>query len=206
MPRGPEVRLDLVPRWRGADLARLRDERHAALQSAWKRRLERWGWAVWVELSFNNYGERGRVDLFGWHPVRRVLLVIEVKSELDDVQALLGGLDVKRRAAPRIARGLGLPTTAGVVPFVVLADGTTNRDRVARVATLFSRFELRGRSAMSWLRRPSDLPAGLLAFTDLRFATGSSAKSAGPHRIRVRKAQASVETAGQPPRPHARPP
>ena len=199
-----EIRLELVPRWRGADLGRLRDEVHAALQSAWKRRLERWGWAIWVEVSFNHYGERGRLDLFGWHPAHGMLLVIEIKSEIDDVQALLGGLDVKRRVAPRIARDLGLPGSFAVVPFIVAADGTTNRERVARVAPLFSQFERRGRSAITWLRSPAGVPAGLLAFTDLRYASGSSVKSAGPHRIRVRREAASVDPALQPAKVRAR--
>jgi transcriptional regulator with XRE-family HTH domain len=95
-----EIRLDLVPRWRGADLDRLRDEAHAGLEAAWKRRLERWGWQVSAEVSFNHYGDRGRVDLLAWHAVNRLLLVVEVRSEVADVQALLGALDVKIRVAP----------------------------------------------------------------------------------------------------------
>jgi transcriptional regulator with XRE-family HTH domain len=179
-----EIRLDLVPGWRGADLARLRDAPHAALQAAWKRRLERWGWQVWVEVSFNHYGDRGRIDLLAWHPVLRVVLVVEIKSEIEDAQALLGGMDVKCRVAPVVARRLGLAQPSGVVPLLVVADGSTTRDRLRRLAPLFGRFVVRGRAAMSWLRRPSGVPAGLLALTDLRYATGSSGKQVGAHRVR----------------------
>ncbi|HYM52131.1 MAG TPA: helix-turn-helix domain-containing protein [Candidatus Dormibacteraeota bacterium] len=35
-----EVKLDLQPRWRGAELDRLLDEEDATLQAAWKERLE----------------------------------------------------------------------------------------------------------------------------------------------------------------------
>lgn len=200
-----EVRLDLVARWRGGSLDRLRDAGHAALAAAWKRRLERWGWQVWVEVSFNHYGERGRVDLVAWHPIHRLLLVVEVKTEIADVQALLGGLDIKRRVAPAIARGLRIASVAGAVPLLVVADGTTNRERVRRLAPLFSLFTLRGREAVQWLRRPSAAPVGMLVFTDLRFATGNSVTSVGPHRVRRRGGTPSVDAGGQPVPDGARP-
>lgn len=190
-----EVRLELVPSWRGADLSRLRDATHASLQAVWKLRLERWGWQVWVEVSFNHYGDRGRIDLLAWHAVHRLALVVEVKSELDDAQALLGGLDVKCRVAPIVMRRLGIGPVAAVVPFVVLGDGSTSRDRLRRLAPLFSRFTVRGRAAFSWLRRPLGVPAGLLALTDLRYATGSSVKRVGAHRVRRKGAPSSVEEA-----------
>jgi transcriptional regulator with XRE-family HTH domain len=189
-----EVRLDLVPHWRGTDLARQRDASHAALQSVWKRRLERWGWQVWAEVSFNHYGDRGRVDLLAWHPVNRLLLIIEIKTEVDDVQALLGSLDVKCRLAPKIARSLSLSADMGI-PMLVIADGSTNRDRVRRLAPLFSRFELGGRGGLSWLRKPTTAPTGLITFTDLRFATGSRVKPLGSHRVRLAGSRLSVETA-----------
>jgi hypothetical protein len=85
-----EVKLDLQPRWRGADLDRLLDEGHATLQAAWKGRLEEWDWAVVAEASFNQYGDRGRIDLLAWHPVAQRLAVIEIKTELADAQGLLG--------------------------------------------------------------------------------------------------------------------
>jgi hypothetical protein len=190
-----EVRLDLVPGWRGANLSRLRDATHAALQAVWKLRLERWGWQVWVEVSFNHFGDRGRIDLLAWHPVHRLVLVVEVKSEIDDAQALLGGLDVKCRVAPMVVRRLGLGPGAAVVPFVVVGDGSTSRDRLRRLAPLFSRFAVRGRAAFSWLRRPVGVPAGLLALTDLRFATGSSVTPVGTHRVRPMGAHPSVPQA-----------
>ena len=181
-----EICLDLTPSWRGADLARLRDASHAAQQAAWKRKLEAWSWQVWVEVSFNHYGERGRVDILAWHPVQRIVLVGEAKTEVDDVQALLGTLDVKCRVVPMIARGLGIITFRAVLPSLFLAEGSTNRDRVRRLSPLFARFDLRGRAASQLLRRPAagQMPAGLLIFSNFRNATGSSVKSVGAHRVR----------------------
>jgi transcriptional regulator with XRE-family HTH domain len=196
-----EVTLDLAPRWRGAELARLLDESHASIQAAWKPRLEKWGWQVWVEQSFNVYGDRGRVDLLAWHPIHRSLLVVEVKTVIADAQALLGGLNVKVRVARDVARSLGIGGVRHVVPVLLVAEGSTNRARIRRVLPLFERFTLRGRQAMSWLRRPNEEVSGLLIFTDLQFATGSSVTRVAAHRIRLQQDAASVtEGRGQPPK------
>jgi hypothetical protein len=195
-----EVRLDLVPSWRGADLGRLLDAGHAAVQALWKARLERWGWQVWAEVSFNRFGDRGRIDLLGWEPARRILLLVEVKTEIADAQALLGGMDVKARVAPHVAHSMKLATSRMVVPMLLVAAGTTNRDRVRRLQPLFARFGLRGRAAIGWLRRPEPGAAlGLLIFTDLRFANLGSITKVAPHRVRLPRGAASVGKPGNAP-------
>ena len=172
----------------------LLDERHAALQSNWKARLERWGWQVWVEVSFNRFGDRGRIDLLAWHPTHRILLVVEVKTEIADAQALLGGIDVKVRVAPHLSGSLGLSAPRAVVPLLLVSEGTTERGRIRRLEPLFSRFTQRGRQAGAWLRRPdARVATGLLIFTESPFANGRSVKAVGPHRVRLRKRVASVE-------------
>lgn len=183
-----------MPSWRGADLARLLDESHASIQGRWKERLERWGWQVWVERSFNVYGERGRIDLLAWHPVRRCLLVGEVKTEIADAQDLLGRMDVKVRLAPVVCRSLGIRQPAMVVPLLLVAEGNTNRDRIRRLAPLLTGFDLRGRQAISWLRLAgSSRPLrGLLIVTESRDATGSSVPRPARHRVRSRKGERSV--------------
>ena len=174
-------RLDLRLLWNGPELDRLLDEAHAALGASVKRRLERWGWLVRVEVSYSQFGERGRIDLLAFHPATRMLLVIELKSELVDVQALLGSLDVKVRLAPAIVERFGW-TPRAVLPAIVFLEDRTTRNRLARVDPLFARFALRGRGAISWLRRPgSDAPSGLLWFTD-----GGRAKRTRSRAPRVR--------------------
>jgi transcriptional regulator with XRE-family HTH domain len=182
-----EVQLELEPRWRGSQMDRLRDEGHATLQAAWQERLQRWGWQAQAEVSFSRYGERGRIDLLAWHPPTRTLLVIEIKTEITDVQEVLGRLDVKVRIAPFTAADRGI-RPAAVIPALIVRDGTTNRDRIRRIAPLFSPFRLRGRAAVSWLRHPGAAAAasGLLLFSDLRPANGNRTKAPGRHRMRVR--------------------
>jgi transcriptional regulator with XRE-family HTH domain len=190
-----EVKLDLQPRWRGAELDRLLDEGHATLQAAWKGRLEAWDWAVVAEASFNQYGDRGRIDLLAWHPVAQRLAVIEIKTELADAQNLLGALDVKVRVAPRVANSLGWPRPARVVPILIVRNSTTARDRIARLAPLFTSFAWRGRKGVSWLRRPLGDCSGVLIFSDLRGANGGRATRVGGHRVRLRRDRSSVDGA-----------
>jgi transcriptional regulator with XRE-family HTH domain len=181
---------ELGLRWRGPELDRLLDERHAGVQSAWKGRLDQWGWAAEAEASFNRYGERGRVDLLAWHPATGILLVVEVKTELVDLQDLLGRLDVKRRLAPWLARERDWPRPKRVATVLLLPDSSTARQVVRRLAPLFAPFDLRGRAAVAALRRPALLDAtaatGLLIFSDLRPATGARVTSVARTRVRRR--------------------
>ena len=135
-----------------------------ALQSWFVLILERDGWTVRVEVSFNHYGDRGRIDILAYHAATAVLAVVEIKSTVGDAQDTLGRLDVKVRLAPKIAADLGWRRSA-VVPVLVLEDGTTPRRHVAQHGGLFRHFDCRGRSALAWLRHPSQSPpAGILLF------------------------------------------
>jgi transcriptional regulator with XRE-family HTH domain len=144
-----DARLVVDVRWRGGELDRLLDADHASLEEQWHRRLTAWHWLVRDEVSFNEYGDRGRIDLLGWHPGTRTLLVNELKSGIYEMQSLFGTLDVKERLAPVIARRFGWKPER-VVVCLVLGEGRTTRRRVVEHAALFSRFDRRGRSAFAW--------------------------------------------------------
>ena len=107
--RALDVRLAWDAGFRGSELARLRDADHARATEALIGRLERRGWTAVAEVSFNNYGERGRIDVLAYHPPTRTLLVIEVKTLIVEVQAILGGLSAEtancasRSTFPRLA-------------------------------------------------------------------------------------------------------
>src|SRR3990170_930241 len=97
-----EITVDFAPRWRGGELARLLDEGHAQLVEVAVRDLRAATWDVTVEYTFNHYGDRGGVDVLGWHPATRTLLLVEVKTRLVDIQELLGSMDRKRRVVPAL--------------------------------------------------------------------------------------------------------
>jgi transcriptional regulator with XRE-family HTH domain len=152
-------------RWRGELLDRLIDTAHAAIQQDVAHMLTRLGWDVRVEVSFNHYGDRGRVDILARHPTVRILAVIEIKSALGDLQDTLGRLDVKVRLGRQLAHELGWSDAVAVVPVLVIGDSRRARGTVSSHPTLFARFTVRGRRAVAWLRHPaSPMPDGLLWF------------------------------------------
>lgn len=142
----------------------LTDARHAALQEWLVRLLVQLGWEVAAEVSFNHYGDRGRVDVLAYHPRLRILVIFEIKTRIDDVQDVLGRVDVKVRLGRDIAGQRGWAPVA-VVPTLVLRDDSTNRRRIATHAALFARFSTRSTAARRWLRQPTaPAPSGLLLF------------------------------------------
>lgn len=152
----------------------LTDANHAALQNRLAGRLRRDGWLVATETSFNHYGDRGRVDLLAFHSALQILLVIEIKTRIQDVQDMLGRLDVKRRIAPMLAKDRGWDVVA-IVPAFVVREHRTARRRVAEHAALFTSFGLRARAARAWLRHPwLPPPKGILLFEEIQPAKYSA--------------------------------
>ncbi|MEA2536506.1 MAG: Helix-turn-helix domain [Chloroflexota bacterium] len=172
------ARLDLRLSWNGEALDRLLDSAHARLVELVVVRLERRGWEVVPEVSFNVAGERGSIDILALHRPTGSLLVVEVKSVVPDIQAMLGGLDRKTRLARQIGRERGWPA-AGVARLLVIGDDRTARRRVAAFEATFRRaYPIRGHAVDRWLRSPDPEQA----MSGLRFL--SDAHQAGArHRI-----------------------
>ncbi len=183
---GGVVRITIsVP---GGDVGRLLDADHARLQTHWKLLLERHGWLVEAEVTFNIYGERGSVDLLAWHPATRTLLVVEIKSVIVDVGDLLGGVDRKTRLAQPVARERRWDPGV-VVPALIVLEGSTARRRLRDHAPLFGRFNVRGRAAAAWVADPASkghvAPSGLLVLVKLSDARPRDRRRAGRQRIRL---------------------
>jgi transcriptional regulator with XRE-family HTH domain len=157
-------RLDFVPRWNEGDLDRLLRRRHSAMHeliAVMFGQLPEWQTAP--EVSFSIYGERGVIDLVAWHAPRSTLLIVELKTELTDINELMARADQRRRLASRIVADRGWrPSTVGV--WIVVADSRTNRRRLAaHREVLRSAFPTDGRSVTHWLRDPAG-PVAALSF------------------------------------------
>jgi transcriptional regulator with XRE-family HTH domain len=140
--------------WNGEGLDRLLDEDHAALVEQVVRILHAAGWLVASEVSFNVYGERGSIDVFAFHALTRMLLVVEVKSVVPDVQATLVTLDRKERLALQIGRDRGWEAVA-VARLLVIRDERTARRRIDQHAATFgTAFPDRVREIRRWLAAP----------------------------------------------------
>jgi hypothetical protein len=181
------ARFDAMIRWRGADLGRLLDTRHAGMHEAMAALLSGLdGWLFEPEVSFSIYGERGIIDVLAWHPGRRVLLVIELKTELVEVSGLIGSMDQRRRLAWRIARERGWDPVA-VSTWVVIADSRTNRRAVAAYSgVLRAKMPVDGRGIRSWLRDPSGR-VDALGFLPYRHAMTLGRRVAPVKRVLRRK-------------------
>lgn len=152
-----DIRLELLARWRAGDLDRLLNARHSRLHEAVARTFARAhpGWSLAPEVSFAVFGERGIVDLAAWHEASRSLLLIELKTDIADVNELVGTFHRKVRLGRDIAadRGWTPDTISG---WIIVAPGRTNRERIAaHGAMLRAAFPMDGRAIGAWLRRPT---------------------------------------------------
>ena len=178
-----DVRLVLDPRWRGAAVDRVLSSRHSSMTEAVARLLVEAGWEVRPEVSFNHFGDRGVVDIAAWHEASRTLLLVELKTELVDINALLGVMDRRRRLASEIVRPIDW-RPLHVAQWLVIAEGRTNRRRLAAHRTaLRAVFPNDGRSVRGWLRRPVGVQSAVWFLPDF---TGVRRRSARAAVIRVR--------------------
>ena len=180
-----EIRLDLVPRWRGGDLDRLLNAAHSGLHEQVAIDLRRrFGWIFHPEVSFAIGGERGIIDILAFHPGRRALLVIELKTDIADVNELVGTLDRKARLALRVAAERGWPVGPEVTvsTWLIVAPTRTNRRRIQAHATMLrAAFPLDGRSMGGWLDRPER------AIRCLSFWPDSHPQTVGQPRRSIRR-------------------
>jgi len=153
--------------WNGAALDRLIDQRHAGVVEATARVLPRFGFQVHTEVSFNEFGERGSIDVFAGHAAARALFVGEAKSEWGSLEETLRRLDVKVRLAPKIGKskfGWQPSCVAGVLIFA--EDRTARRVADNFSATLRASLPSRGREIRDWLHGPSGDLRGIWFLTD----------------------------------------
>lgn len=182
-----DVRISIVARSHGGDLDRLVHQGHAGLHES----VARWfatelpGWVLAPEVSFSIYGERGVIDILAWHPELRALVVIELKTDVVEVEDLIAQMGRRRRLARRIALERGWdPRTVSV--WVIVAPSRTNRARLARHrTTLRNAFPADGRSMRRWLAAPT---TGIAALSVWERTVGGiePGRFAARHRVRVR--------------------
>jgi transcriptional regulator with XRE-family HTH domain len=163
-----DARWEPTVSWRGGELDRLLDARHARLVGIVVNVLRGLGWVVEVEVTYSSYGERGSIDLLAWWPPGRIALVIEVKSELVSVEATVRKLDEKvRLTIESIAETRFGEAPLAVGRLLVLPASTTERQRVARAdAVLGAAFPLRSDAVRAWLRSPRGPIRGILFVRD----------------------------------------
>jgi transcriptional regulator with XRE-family HTH domain len=174
--------------WRGGEVERVVDERHARLVGALARHLVDLGWEVHVEVTFAEFGERGSIDILALRPGEGIALIVEIKSELVRVDETIRRLDVKERLAPVVvSKRLGWRPTV-VSRLLVIEEGATARRRVAvHDGALRVAFPERGRLVLAWLQRPAGRISGLRFFSSANGSGTGRARGVDPGPIRVRR-------------------
>jgi hypothetical protein len=161
-----DARIDVRLLWHAEALDRLLDNRHAALVDRTIGLLTHLGWTAAAEVSFNIRGERGSIDVLAFHPATASLLVVEVKSVVPDMQAMLVALDRKGRLGREIARDRAWTATS-VTRLLVLPDDRTARRRVEALAMTFrAALPARTVDVRRWLRSPVGTIHGILFLTN----------------------------------------
>jgi transcriptional regulator with XRE-family HTH domain len=168
--------------WQGEGLDRLLDAAHAGLVDLVVAILVADGWQVIPEATFNHFGERGAIDVLAWHPEHGAPLIVEVKSVMPDVQALLSGVDRKARIGRVLATERGWRVRS-VSRLVVFPDDRTVRRRVTEHANTFDlAYPARTRAVWRWLRRPAEPMGGLLFLTTSQSTTTRHRVRGAPRR------------------------
>ncbi len=125
------------------------------------------------------------IDILGWNRGRRSLLVVELKTDIVDVNELVGTFDRKVRLAREIAEKRGLDPLA-VSGWVIVASGRTNRERIAaHGAMLRAAFPMDGRGIGRWLSQPVGSVSALSIWRNMHPGT-TTADLTPVRRVRVR--------------------
>lgn len=131
---------------------RQRDAAHARCIAYVVRRLTRDGWIVRREVLIGSPARPGWIDLVAFHPATRILLVIEVKTELIDLGGLERQLGWYSREATRAAQSFGW-SARDVVPVALLLVTDVNDARVRENASgIGQAFPRRWRELMAVVR------------------------------------------------------
>lgn len=141
--------------WNGAALDRLIDEAHAQVVNAVAAVLPHYGFRVITELTFNEYGERGSIDMFGGNDAARAVFVGEAKSEWGSLEETLRRQDLKVRLAPKLARDAFGWTPTSVASVIVFPRDRTSQRVAERYQAALMAYPARARQIRAWLRKPS---------------------------------------------------
>ncbi len=178
-----EARGEFEIRWRGGSLDRTLDERHAALVATVIRSLKAHGWESAVEVTYAVYGERGSIDVLGFHRQAASLLVIEVKTELTSVEETLRRLDEKVRLSGRIARDRLGWIAAATSCLLVMPDTAAARRRAFRHRVVLEAAVPAGNVAIRhWLMEPKHPLRGRWFLANMSPRSAGS-RQGGPDRV-----------------------
>ena len=99
--------LQLVGRAPVVLVPRTTDSVHARCSGYVDRRLQRSGWVTQREVEVVHVRSHGWIDLLAFNPRTGVLVIVEIKTRLDDIGAIERQLAWYERSAPEVAARVG---------------------------------------------------------------------------------------------------
>ncbi|HEV8696154.1 MAG TPA: helix-turn-helix domain-containing protein [Candidatus Limnocylindrales bacterium] len=156
-----EIELDIVARGpvevAGSGPA---DAAHAICSAYVQRRLVAAGWQVEREVRITDRRYLGWIDILAFHPQTATLVVIEVKTRIDDVGAIERSLDWHVRGATRAAERLGWRPRR-VIAWVVALASDEVEDAIRRTRELWATaFPARASAMRALAADPATSPSG----------------------------------------------
>lgn len=146
------------------DRQRQRDPAHARCAAYVQRRLEKAGWPVRREVEVVHGRSHGWIDLLAFEPRSGTLLVIEIKTQLDDLGQVERSLGWYEREAWAAARRLGWRPHRITSWLLLLATAAADSRVVENRDALSAAFPGRAPGMIGWLRGADPGPAERRAF------------------------------------------
>jgi transcriptional regulator with XRE-family HTH domain len=175
-----------------------RDVVHAACSAYVARRLRLAGWEVAVEVEVGSGRSRGWIDILAYRASDRTLPLIEIKTEIHDVGALLRTVGWYRREASAAARRLGW-RPARLASGLMLLASAADDENVRRQLGLLSEVFPDGATGLARLiaAPAGTIPSGAIATIDPRSRRAEWLRSTRPHGRRAAAPYATYRDAAE---------
>jgi transcriptional regulator with XRE-family HTH domain len=138
-----------------ADRREQRDSVHARCCGYIARQLEQRGWAVRTEGEVGEGRTRGWIDVLAFRQSDRALLIIEVKTELNDVGRLLRSLGWYARSCRDAAHSIGWRPRLVVPALIALATVETDARLIANAELVRNALPDDADRLAAWIDDPS---------------------------------------------------
>jgi transcriptional regulator with XRE-family HTH domain len=152
--------IDLMARTPTIIGGQQKDLVHARCSAYIDRRLRAAGWLTSREVEIVHQRSHGWIDILAFDPVTGTLLVIEIKTRLDDLGAIERQIGWYERSAFEVARGLGWTPRRVNGWLLVLDSDEVERSIRSNRELLWRAFPLRARQMSHALDRTGEVMAG----------------------------------------------
>jgi transcriptional regulator with XRE-family HTH domain len=137
------IHLELVARQPLVIARPQHDLVHARCSGYVDRRLRRAGWDVRREVEVVHGRSHGWIDLLAFDPRTGVLLIIEIKTRIDDLGAIERQVGWYERSALGLARGFGWRPVRSAAWLIALASDEVDAACTANGGILGAAFQMR---------------------------------------------------------------